>query len=281
MMYRYLGLTAMLISICFSQPVMAAENHKFSYQMRLNGDMVGKSQISYHRLNTADISAPDRWEIRKSGYIKLSGWWGTHQEVSQLRTKYRSDGVVENIDMKIKENESVYWSSLTLSGNEYLVFKSQIQNDVEKEADDITDLAQNLLTSLVPGAGSLMEMGTILISDDSGQSQQHRFPQKNLQSTILYLPFYWHRHQGKFTGNIALFDSDALSLMTYAIKDIGIAKTPTGEQTYNYQLTHADAGQIDIGFAYTQDGLPYLYQLKAQEGDDILVMTYQGATYAK
>lgn len=280
-MHKYLGLSVILVVICLSKFAIAEENHKFAYQMRLNEAIIGQSQISYHRLTSADTPSSDRWEIRKSGYVTLSGWWGDHHEVSQMVTKYRSDGILESANTKIKENESVYWSSLTLSGTEYLSFKSLIQNDAEKESDDITDLAQNILSAFVPGADTLMEMGTILISDDSGQSQQHRFSQKNLQSTLLYLPFYWHQHKGKFYETIGLFDSEAMSLITYDIKEIGLEKTTTGKQTYYYQLTHPDAGQIDIWFAYNGQGLPYLHRLQAKEGEDIVILTYQGATHAK
>lgn len=217
-------------------------------------------------------------KISQNLRIKTSGFWSSLDIAGALEETISAEGTLQEASSKIRENKKVYWSKLSRSGDEYLSFRAQMKSDEEKDIDELASLAKGVVTVLVPGAGDVIEIGTLLLSDDRNNPKHDRLTAGSFDTSLAGLPFFWERNAYQLPGKLRVFDTEDMMILATRIEDLGTDNLTIGTvrvSTRHYRLIIKGSDPIDIWLLRAKDNSAYFAQVTGKESGSAFQLTLQ------
>jgi len=183
---------------------------------------------------------------------------------------------------KLKGNKKVYWSKLSLSGQEYLSFRSQMKDEGEKDMDELADLAKGVATFLVPEVGDVIEISTLLLSDGKNAPRNDRLTATSFDTSLAGLPLYWQRNTYRLPDNLRIFDTQDMVILVSRVEDLGTEHLSVGAQhipARHYRLKAKGTDAIDLWLFRAADGVAHFAQLTGQEDGSAFKISLQPGQY--
>jgi len=208
--------------------------------------------------------------------IKTSGFWNSLDISGTLEETITAEGKLQETSSKYHENKKVYWSKLARSGDEYLSFRAQMKSDEEKDIEELAGLATGVVTVLVPGAGDIIEIGSLLLSDSRNTPKHDRLTAESFDTSLAGLPFHWQRNAYQLPEKLKIFDTEDMVIMAARVEDhgadqlaIGTARVPAR----HYRLTIRGSDPIDVWLLRESDGRAYFAQVTGKENGSAFQVT--------
>ena len=239
--------------------------------------LVDKKKIGGVSIKTDHLSGGGR-KVTQFLQIKTGGFWGKIDIRGTLEETISASGKLQDASNKLRENKKVYWSKLSLSGQEYLSFRSQMKDEGEKDMDELKGLAQGVATFLVPEVGDVIEIGTLLLSDDKNAPRNDRLTASSFDTSLVGLPFYWQRNAFRLPDNLRIFDTQDMVILVARIEDLGTEHLAIGTRqipSRHYRLKVKGTDPIDIWLFRAADGKAYFAKLAGKEDGSQFQVTLQ------
>ncbi|WP_157738894.1 DUF6134 family protein [Labrenzia sp. VG12] len=257
-----------LFSMC---PPVMAQTLKH-YDLLLDDKKIGGVTMK-----TDDLAQGGR-KVTQFLRIKTGGFWGKIDIRGTLEERISASGQLLEASNELKENKKVFWSKLQLSGEEYLSFRSQMKDKGEKDMDELKDLATGVATFLVPEVGDVIEIGTLLLSDDKNSPRNDRLTASSFDTSLVGLPFYWQRNAFRLPGNLRIFDTQDMVILMAKVEDLGTEHLVSGTKQIparHYRLKVKGTDPIDVWLFRSADGHAYFAKLTGKEDGSLFQVCLQ------
>lgn len=232
------------------------------YDLLLDEKKIGGITMKTEELHRGDL------KVTQLLRIKTGGFWGKIDIRGTLEETISASGQLLEASNELKENRKVFWSKLQLSGEEYLSFRSQMKDKGEKDMDELKDLATGVATFLVPEVGDVIEIGTLLLSDDKNAPRNDRLTARSFDTSLVGLPFYWQRNAFRLPAKLRIFDTQDMVILNAKVEDLGREHLVFGTQqlpSRHYRLKVKGTDPIDVWLFRSADGRASFAKLSGKE----------------
>ncbi|MEM9630697.1 MAG: hypothetical protein AAGA50_05205 [Pseudomonadota bacterium] len=242
--------------------VSSSAQSAHTYDLLVSDKKIGEIVLTTH---------PDSgggYRIAQQLKIDTQGFWGRINVESLTEEFHATQGLLEKASSKTRESNKVYWSKVALSGSEYLAFHAQMKNEDEKEMDEVFALAKGVVSYLVPGAGDVMAIGSVILADDKNASRNDRFTKDSFDTSLMGLPLMWQRNDFRLPATLRVFDIQEMAVFGGRVSFKGVETVTLGSQkisAHRYSLEAEGGEPIDVWLRIVGSGLPHFVQLAGKE----------------
>lgn len=241
-----------------------------SYAVHIDKEPVGSLSVNYKPVGE-DLNV-----IEQTLDINVPGVLGDNSLQSALSETHKVGGKLIKADNKVTENDKVYWTKIELFGDEFLVSRSELTNDQQKEDAEAVDMAKGVVAYLLPGAGNVMMIGEVLLTDDKDLPKNNRLTQNSFDTSFLNLPYVWQKHDQSFPKSLRIFDTENAYIFSADVTYAGDETLTISDQTFNakrYTINVKDADPTDIWLMADDNDTPYFLKITGKDnGDDYQVI---------
>jgi len=232
------------------------------YELKLGGKRIGTITAE-----SKDLPRGGR-KLTQNLRIKTSGFWNKIDITGSLEETISATGKLQEASSKLKENNKIYWSKLSHSGEEYLSFRAQMKNEEEKDIEELAGLATGVVTFLVPEVGDVIEIGTLLLSDGKNDPKHDRLTRDSFDTSFAGLPFYWERNGYRLPDTLRIFETEDMVILGARVEDRGTVFLPLAASRIparQYRFNIKEADPIDVWLARAENGRAYFAQVNGRE----------------
>lgn len=264
-------LVSMTFVFLFSSPGTHADDIKapnaiaeFNYDIFIEGEKSG-----HLTMNISPITN-DGYSISSNSVLELSGWWGEHSFKSNVTEHFSGDGVLKSADNMIWDGDKAYWIRMKTSGDELWASSVQVKNAAEHEDEAFVGVAVDIGMMFIPGAGEVLAISGLLLSEPGSSHENIRFPQNTYDTSLSNMGIFWWKNNKTLPENINILDVDILSIYQmragyHGIKDIKVGAHSI--PTHYYELTPKKGKPLHMWFAVNQQNIPFIVQLTGEDSD--------------
>lgn len=233
-----------------------------TYDLIVSNKKIGEIVLTTHALSNGG------YKIVQQLKIDTQGFWGKIKVEGQTEETHTGSGLLEKASNKVQENNKVYWSKVSLSGSEYLAFRAQMKNDDEKEMDDVFAVANGVVSYLVPGAGDMIAIGSVILADDKNAPRSDRFTKDSFDTSLMGLPLMWQRNNYSLSASLRVFDIQEMAVFGGKVSFRGIETVTLGGEkvpAHRYTLASEGGDPLDVWMCIDGSRLPHFVQLTGKE----------------
>ena len=255
--------TALAWIIIVIATVSSKAQNSRAYDLLVSNKKIGEIVLTTQPLSDGG------YKIAQQLLIDTEGFWGNIKVESLTEETHAKSGLLEKASSKTRENNKVYWSKISLSGSEYLAFRAQMKNEDEKDMDDVFALAKGVVSYLVPGAGDVMAVGSVILADDKNAPRNDRFTKDGFDTSLMGLPLMWQRNEFRLPATLRVFDIQEMAVFGGKVSFKGVDTVTLGKEkvlAHRYTLEAQGGQPVDVWLRLVGSGLPHFVQLTGKEG---------------
>lgn len=241
----------------------------FNYDIFVEGEDVGDMQIQM-------IEKPQGgYQILESTSIKVNTAWDEINLRSTANELYSSEHDLISADKKTYEQTRPYWSRIESFGGDLWMSVSEIENQVQKDEQELLGLSLAVLSNIIPVAGEALGFSQLLFSDRKVVPKSIRVPKHSHHTTLTHLPKYWSTQQQTLPAKINLLDIETISIAPMDIQHQGLKiKTLSGTKvlTHHYTLTSQNRAPVNIWLAINDNNIAYFFELEGENESGVFTM---------
>lgn len=241
----------------------------FNYDIFIEDEDVGDMQIEMIDQRQG------RYQILESTSIKVNSSWDEIKLSSTANQLYSSEHELISADKKVYEQTKPYWSKIDSFGDNFWMSVSEIENQDQKEEQELVGFSLAVLNNIIPQAGQILGFSQLLFSDEKVEPKSIQVPKNSHHTTLTHLPSYWLSQQQKLPAKINLLDIETISITEMDVQQQGSKiKTLNGTKvlTHHYTLSSQERPPVNIWLSINDNNIAYFFELKLESDNGVFTM---------
>ena len=241
----------------------------FNYDIFVEGEDIGDMQVQM-------IEKPKGgYQILESTLIEVNSDWDSKNLRTTANEWYSFEHDLISADKKTYEQTRPHWSRIESFGSDLWMSVSEIENQVQKDEQELLGLSLAVLSNIIPVAGEAIGLSQLLFSDKKVVPKSIRVPKHSHHTTLTHLPKYWSTQQQTLPAKINLLDIETISIASMDIQYQGLEiKMLSGTKvlTHHYTLTSKSRAPLNIWLAINDNNIAYFFELEVEDESGVFTM---------
>lgn len=245
--------------LLFSSVGVSAQS-LFEYAVYIDGKDAGILSVQYILKSDGSYIIEQKYEIKSTGFF---GFGGVELK-STLTETHTNNGLLLKADNKLMDRSKLFWTLSELSGDEYLVFRAQLKNEQEKEEEEFIELVKGVVVHLVPGAGEVLAISELILSDGHEAVVGTRFARDSFDTSFLGIPYLWKNLGYVLPDSMYIFDTEKMYIYSAEIEYRGEGHhhfNGAVVTSHHYTLNPSGADSTEIRLASADGGDPHFLEV--------------------